>query len=50
MRKLAAEAHQAADSSHNPDIKRVLLFIAAAYERLLRFAERRDEPKRGNKA
>lgn len=39
LQMLAAEAHQAAEKSPDPEAKRVLLFIAAAYDRLARFAE-----------
>jgi hypothetical protein len=47
LRKLAAEAHEAAEFSRDPNIKRVLLFIAAAYLRLVEFAEGRDNRSDG---
>ena len=47
LRVLAAEAHEAAELSRDPNIRRVLQFIAAAYLRLVRFAEERNKTKDG---
>jgi hypothetical protein len=38
LRVLAEEAREAAARATDPDAKRVLLFIAAAYERLAAFS------------
>lgn len=42
LRKLAAEVRDAAARTSDPSAKRVLLFIAAAYDRLIRFAQKKD--------
>jgi len=47
LRVLAREAHEAAELSSDPNIRRVLLFIAAAYLRLVQFAEGRDSSEDG---
>jgi len=42
-RVLASEAHSIALEMTDPEAKRALLFIAAAYERLARGAQKRKE-------
>ena len=45
-RQLAAEAHEAAARMSDPLVKRMMLFIAAAYERLARHADTRSDQKK----
>jgi hypothetical protein len=45
-RELADEARHAAEQMTDPEARRALLFIAAAYERLARSANRRKDHDR----
>ena len=46
-RALASEARNTAQEMTDPEAKRALLFIALAYERLARGAQKRDDGRKG---
>lgn len=48
LRALWAEAQEAAEQSTDPHTRRVLQFIAAAYERLVHFVEAKQRPEEDN--